>query len=128
MSSPHLSPDELDSFMRKMLVSRISRRVLAEHHLALTDGLLGKENYNNTKNNVGIIFTGLSVKQSMDKFVKFFQERHHDARLADLAVLPEIVVDGDLDTSFHYIREHLEYVLLELLMNVRYSRPKVCSC
>lgn len=101
-----------------MLVSRISRRVLAEHHLALTDGLVGKENSNNANDNVGIIFTGLSVKRSMDKFVKFLLEGNQDSRVQDLVVLPEIIIDGNLDTSFSYIREHLEYVLLELLTNV----------
>ncbi|KAF7355339.1 Protein-serine/threonine kinase [Mycena sanguinolenta] len=46
LSSPHLSPDDLDSFMRRMLVSRISRRVLAEHHIALSEIRSGKQTTN----------------------------------------------------------------------------------
>lgn len=32
LSSPYLAPERLDSFIRRMLISRISRRVLVEHH------------------------------------------------------------------------------------------------
>ncbi|KAJ7904542.1 branched-chain alpha-ketoacid dehydrogenase kinase [Mycena olivaceomarginata] len=87
LSSPHLSPDDLDSFMRRMLVSRISRRVLAEHHIALSEMYSGKETpTTHGEPHVGIIFTGLNI-------------------------------DGHSETSFAYIKEHLEYILFELLKN-----------
>ena len=38
-SSHHLQPHQLDKFMERMLRSRISRRVLAEQHIALSEAL-----------------------------------------------------------------------------------------
>ncbi|KAF7324253.1 Protein-serine/threonine kinase [Mycena sanguinolenta] len=108
LSSPHLSPDDLDSFMRRMLVSRISRRVLAEHHIALSEIRSGKQTTNGEPQ-VGIIFTGLNVKRCIEKCGNLLRQRGDD--------WPEIQVDGHLDTSFAYIKEHLEYILFELLKN-----------
>ncbi|KAG9317689.1 alpha-ketoacid dehydrogenase kinase [Chiua virens] len=121
LASPHLPPDSLDSFMHRMLVSRISRRVLAEHHVALTKSL-GKNSLEEQDPHVGIIYTALNLKRSVDKCVKLLQNRPYcidddmeenwpDGRW------PEVVVDGHLDTKFSYIREHLEYILFELLKN-----------
>ncbi|KAG8849069.1 hypothetical protein FRB91_010277 [Serendipita sp. 411] len=123
--SPHLESDELDSFMRRMLISRISRRVLAEHHLALTEDLANKETSVDSQDaNVGIIFTKLNVKRCFDKFIRLLSSDgtltdrlRRDSLLQGTDKLPEIIVDGDLNTSFSYIREHLEYVILELLLN-----------
>jgi pyruvate dehydrogenase kinase 2/3/4 len=110
-----------------MLVSRISRRVLTEHHLALTQGLAEQENPRSIADNVGIIFTGLSVKRSLDKYIKMALTSLHqsdqlrrDPALQDIYKLPDIVVDGEVDATFSYIREHLEYILLELLLNVSF--------
>jgi hypothetical protein len=35
--SEHIPAEQLESFMQRMLKSRISRRVLAEQHIALTE-------------------------------------------------------------------------------------------
>ncbi|KAG8833851.1 hypothetical protein FRC17_009968 [Serendipita sp. 399] len=125
ISSPYLDSDELDSFMRRMLVSRISRRVLAEHHLALTEDLMAKKTSGDNQDaNVGVIFTKLSVKRCFDKFIRLLasdetmtNRLRQDSLLRGMEKLPEIIVDGDLHTTFSYIREHLEYVILELLLN-----------
>ncbi|KIM25189.1 hypothetical protein M408DRAFT_331297 [Serendipita vermifera MAFF 305830] len=123
IASPHLSSEELDSFMRRMLVSRISRRVLAEHHLALSQSLLEQERSPDGGGHVGIIFTGLSVKRSIDKFINLLlnsdsmPERLRQALPLGAFKLPEIQVDGQVDASFSYIREHLEYIILELFLN-----------
>jgi len=34
---------------------------------------------------------------------------------------PDVVIDGHLDTKFSYIREHLEYIVFELLKNSMYA-------
>lgn len=98
--------------MRRMLVSRISRRVLAEHHVALTKSL-GKNSLEAQDPHVGIIYTALNLKSSMDKCVKLLRDRPycieddmeengHDRKW------PEVIVDGHMDTKFSFIREHLE--------------------
>ncbi|KAJ7283626.1 branched-chain alpha-ketoacid dehydrogenase kinase [Mycena rebaudengoi] len=110
LASPHLSPDALDSFMRRMLVSRISRRVLAEHHIALSEIHSGKQAVTHPgEPHVGIIFTGLNVKRCIEKCGRLLRERSNG--------WPDIVIEGHLDTQFAYIREHLEYIVFELLKN-----------
>lgn len=113
LSSPFLAPDRLDSFMRRMLVSRISRRVLAEHHIALTKAFNYGHDGKPTPLHVGIIHTGLNVKRSIERCSGILRSRPCDI---DHDFLPEqstaewsdVIIDGHLDTTFAYIREHLE--------------------
>lgn len=105
LASPHLPPDSLDSFMHRMMVSRISRRVLAEHHLALTKSL-GKNSLEAPDPHVGIIYTALNLKTSIDNCAKLLQKQPYT--IEDDVKWPEVVVDGHLDAKFSYIREHLE--------------------
>jgi len=121
ISSPNLSPNKLDPFMRRMLVSRISRRVLVEHHIALSDTFAGKDD-NLNRDHVGIIYTDLNVKDSIDRCLAVLNSQP--------PVLPEfpeglkwpgVVVDGDVTTKFPYIKEHLDYVIYELLHNAMLS-------
>ncbi|KAF8742956.1 hypothetical protein RHS02_02985, partial [Rhizoctonia solani] len=124
-------PEQLDAFMRRMLVSRISRRVLAEHHLALTEGL-AQGDTSPQRAQVGIIHTALDVKASVLRCISLLQERPQgaDANFETLNDLhptdppsksdwrwPEVILDGDLDTKFAYIKEHFEYIVFELLKN-----------
>ncbi|KAG6335632.1 hypothetical protein ID866_3448 [Astraeus odoratus] len=104
-----------------MLISRISRRVLAEHHLALSK-TLGHNSLNSQDPHVGIIYTGLDVKRSVDKCVRLLRNRppkieDDDGEIVHCKEWAEVVVEGQLDTRFAYIREHLEYILFELLKN-----------
>ncbi|CAE6409088.1 unnamed protein product [Rhizoctonia solani] len=131
LSSHQMVPDQLDAFMRRMLVSRISRRVLAEHHLALTEGL-AEGDTSPQRAQVGIIHTGLDVKASVLRCISLLQERPQGAD-ANFETLndsrptgppsksdwrwPEVILDGDLDTKFAYIKEHFEYIVFELLKN-----------
>ncbi|OCH94093.1 alpha-ketoacid dehydrogenase kinase [Obba rivulosa] len=124
LASPYLAPDRLDSFMRRMLVSRISRRVLAEHHIALSKIVaLERDGDTSPKDNVGIIYTHLCVKDSIEKCARFLRKRPLDIdrdaiqSATSEAAWSEVVIDGHLDTRFAYIREHLEYIIFELLKN-----------
>ncbi|KXN89614.1 [3-methyl-2-oxobutanoate dehydrogenase [lipoamide]] kinase, mitochondrial [Leucoagaricus sp. SymC.cos] len=124
LSSPYLAPDELDSVMRRMLISRISRRVLAEHHIALTEIFMGhREKEAAGEPHVGIIFTGLKVKKSIERCVKLLRQRPTWVEVFEgedihICHWPEVIIDGQLDTQFPYIKEHLEYIVFELLKNV----------
>lgn len=115
LSSPFLAPDELDAFMRRMLVSRISRRVLAEHHIALSDIYAGRHSEYSGEPHVGIIFTGLNVKKSIERCARLLRDRpvgveDHYGEGIKGKQWPEVTIDGHLDTKFAYIREHLELV------------------
>jgi pyruvate dehydrogenase kinase 2/3/4 len=89
--------------MRRMLISRISRRVLAEHHIALSEIHAGKRRQPESDPHVGIIFTGLQVKRSIEKCVKVLRQNIEEPTSA-----PSVIIDGQEDTQFAYIREHLE--------------------
>lgn len=115
LSSPYLEPDRLDSFMRRMLVSRISRRVLAEHHIALSNSLSAiRQGSSATEDRVGIIHLGLNVRKSIEKCATFLRKWPFDVdqdRVEGTAhdgESSEVIIDGYLDTKFSYIQPHLE--------------------
>ena len=134
LASRHLLPEQLDSFMRRMLVSRISRRVLAEHHIALSASFANQPvqssatDKSHHSDNVGIICTNLSVKSSIEHCVGLLKLRPHHVINLDREFIehggdpvegwPEIVIDGHEGTCFSYIKEHLDYIIFELLKNV----------
>ena len=78
--------------------------------------------------NVGIIHTNLSVKSSIEHCVQLLKSRlHHVVDLGSEYVecggdptesWPTILIDGHEDTHFSYIKEHLDYIVFELLKNV----------
>src|SRR6266404_1493545 len=114
LASPHLPPDQLDAFMRRMLVSRISRRVLAEHHIALSDSVAGKNRATSGEDgHVGIIYTGLNVEKSVRRCTALL---HQLTRPSDDPwspngndiQWPRVIIEGHTDAQFAYIREHLE--------------------
>ena len=114
--------------MRRMLVSRISRRVLAEHHIALSETFMGRGRETNREPHVGIIFTGLNVKQSVERCTKLLSESalwSTGLRIYDdnETRKPEVHIEGHLDTTFAYIREHLEYVLYDSITCVQNRYP-----
>jgi len=99
--------------MRRMLVSRISRRVLAEHHLALSSAFHGRDHDPDGGDHVGIIYTNLKVKDSIQRCVRYLAEtadQPSEVKNPGRALLKKanVVIDGQLDTEFSYIREHLE--------------------
>ncbi|TKY87106.1 hypothetical protein EX895_003783 [Sporisorium graminicola] len=138
-SSHHLQPQQLDKFMERMLRSRISRRVLAEQHIALTEALDDPFHFFNEPvrrqeegedeasdldhsedavgDHVGIIYTRLSVASVVNKGIKLLTQMF--ASMSDGAAerIPRVEVDGDLRARFAYIPEHLEYIVFELLKN-----------
>lgn len=101
MSSHHLAPEFMDSFIRRMMTSRISRRVLAEHHIALSSDFDTAGVCNNpivSEERIGIIFGGLNVKRIVEKCVRL------------LGATSDVVIEGHTGTTFTYIKEHIESV------------------
>ncbi|KAH8908428.1 alpha-ketoacid dehydrogenase kinase [Coniochaeta sp. PMI_546] len=115
-----MKSEDLDKFMNTILRSRISRRVIAEQHLALTETFhadwfspgakLSESEF------IGEVFLKCVAK---DVIERCGQAIHEIARLAygDDVPLPKIKVDGHLDATFPFILSHLEYIIGELLRN-----------
>ncbi|KAJ4302162.1 Protein Kinase of PDH [Collariella sp. IMI 366227] len=110
----------LDKFMNTILRSRISRRVIAEQHLALTDTFhapwfspgakLAESEF------IGEVFLKCVAKDVVERCGQAVREILQHAYGPGIA-LPEIRIDGHLDANFPYILSHLEYIIGELLRN-----------
>ncbi|KAI0006935.1 alpha-ketoacid dehydrogenase kinase [Xylariaceae sp. FL0662B] len=112
--------DELDRFMNTILRSRISRRVIAEQHLALTETFhsdwfspgakLSESEF------IGEVFLKCVAKDVVERCAKAVQDLARSAN-GPHAQIPEIKIDGHLEATFPYILSHLEYIIGELLRN-----------
>ncbi|KAI0908994.1 branched-chain alpha-ketoacid dehydrogenase [Ustulina deusta] len=111
---------ELDRFMNTILRSRISRRVIAEQHLALTETFnsdwfspgakLSESDF------IGEVFLKCVARDVVERCGRTVQDLARSAYGPDAAI-PEIRVDGDLEVNFPYILSHLEFIIGELLRN-----------
>ncbi|USW51499.1 Putative PDK/BCKDK protein kinase [Septoria linicola] len=119
-----VSSEECDRLMRTLLRSRISRRVIAEQHLALTETFHSPWHFPNAKKPltapeedfVGEIFLKCNAKEVVEKCAATARDLVRDAYGPQVAI-PEVVIQGHLDTTFPYIPSHLEYIVGELLRN-----------
>lgn len=118
-SRDYLPAEKLDHFMSSLLRSRISRRVIAEQHLSLTDTFNSPEHFPDASQNpndfVGEVFLRCSAAEIVQRVGRYIQDLSR-SRNPHIPV-PEIRLEGHLDTTFPYILSHLEYIIGELLRN-----------
>jgi pyruvate dehydrogenase kinase 2/3/4 len=135
------NPDAIDKFVITMLRSvslntqagkvpianvfqRISRRVIAEQHIALTESHHEQRHKPSSKSqfdpdevdHVGEIFlrcNAKSVIETCGSVIRELMQRTYGRGRQ----LPEIKIEGHLDATFPYILSHLEYIISELLRN-----------
>ncbi|KAJ5379494.1 hypothetical protein N7509_012613 [Penicillium cosmopolitanum] len=117
-----MPPDDMDRFMNTLLRARISRRVIAEQHLALTDTFNSPwhfpDSHERTDMNadfVGEVFLKCKAKEVVERCGKVAQELMRQT--SQSAQIPAINVRGHVDATFPYILSHLEYIIGELLRN-----------
>ncbi|KAI1147520.1 branched-chain alpha-ketoacid dehydrogenase [Nemania diffusa] len=111
---------KLDRFMNTILRSRISRRVIAEQHLALSETFnsdwfspgakLSESEF------IGEVFLKCVARDVVERCGHAAQDLVRSAYGPDAAV-PEIRIDGHLNVTFPYILTHLQYIIGELLRN-----------
>ncbi|CAG8493791.1 12707_t:CDS:2 [Ambispora gerdemannii] len=114
--SGHIPEEQINRFMYKMLRSRLSRRVLAEQQIALT------ENWHDpgyceeimSGGYIGVVSTRCNARDIVEKVAKMTRKLSQNKYGI---VPPEVLLDGEQDTTFAYIPEHIEYILYELLKN-----------
>eukprot|EP00906_Rhabdomonas_costata_P009091 RCo012893 len=94
----------LDSFINDFLAERLSRRILAEQHIALHEP---RKHWN------GIFHSKCKphriVKQTLEEARELCEEQY--------GLAPPYIIDGDTEVEFAYVPSHLQYILLELLKN-----------
>jgi pyruvate dehydrogenase kinase 2/3/4 len=102
------------------LSQRISRRTIAEQHLALTDTFKSPWHFPDAKpiesEFVGEVFLRCNAKEVVSRCGKQVQALA-SAAYGPSTILPEIKLEGHLDATFPYILNHLEYIIGELLRN-----------
>lgn len=117
-----MKAEEADKFMTTMLRSRISRRVIAEQHLALTETFSSPWHFPQAQQPphdqeaVGEIFLRCNAREIVEDCGKTMKELIRRTYGSHVAI-PEIKVYGHLDATFPYILSHLEYIIGELLRN-----------
>ncbi|KAL6251579.1 putative protein kinase [Rhinocladiella similis] len=123
--------DTMDKFVQAMLRARISRRVIAEQHLALTDTFNSPWHVAQPSSEnefVGEVLLKCNAKDIIERVGKFTQEICKSSAGAD-PLVPEIKIQGHVNATFPYVLSHLEYIIGELLRNsvqavmARYQTP-----
>ena len=104
--------------MKRMLISRISRRVLIEHHITVTEDFLAAKEKSlsrresESSSRVGIITTDLRPKDSIERCIELLRlappRMLSDPEKGEYERLPHIRINGHLDTKFAYIRDQFE--------------------
>lgn len=115
-----LPAHELDGFMNAILRSRMSRRVIAEQHLSLTETFQTSSFSTGVKDSdtefIGKVFLKCNAAEVIQRCSQAVLDLARSAYGEDVA-LPEIKLAGHLDTSFPFILSHIEYIIGELLRN-----------
>mmetsp|Transcript_36542 Transcript_36542/g.83068 ORF Transcript_36542/g.83068 Transcript_36542/m.83068 type:complete len:468 (+) Transcript_36542:3-1406(+) len=101
VQSPRLNCNQ---FLSDMIMSRISRRVIAEQYIAMHQDRPGY---------VGVVCRELSPRKVLERVAPEAQA----ACERTYGVSPQYEVEGDVDVTFQYLPTHLEYILFELLKN-----------
>ena len=111
--------DTMDHFVQTMLRARISRRVIAEQHLALTETFNSPWHVPQPSSEsefVGEVLLRCDAKEIIERCGRFTQDICRSSGGAD-ALVPEIRIQGHTSATFPYVLSHLEYVVGELLRN-----------
>lgn len=136
-----MNPQDLDKFMNTILKSvsslsnttpfariltylfasqRISRRVIAEQHLSLTETYHAPHFSPGAKLSesdfIGEVFIKCQARDVIERCARAITALARSTNGPD-AQVPEIRIDGHLNASFPYILSHLEYIIGELLRN-----------
>ena len=118
-SRKHLPPAAMDRFMNDILRTRIGRRVLAEQHIALSQDFASQGSSTSISNStdeprnerIGVVHTRCHAGQMVEKCIGL-------ARMSLGSVeLPKVRIQGDVNATFLYIPDHIEYIMFELLKN-----------
>ncbi|KAJ1735081.1 [Pyruvate dehydrogenase (acetyl-transferring)] kinase 2, mitochondrial [Coemansia biformis] len=127
--------NEIDLFMNQMLISRISRRTLAEQHIALSEqfdddlrahlNLLPSEGFAKlarappgfSTQRIGVVRADCNLAQLINDCAMHaagpFEEAHH----LPPGSAPQVIVEGHTDAALMCIPAHVSYIIYELLKN-----------
>jgi hypothetical protein len=96
----YMSPTQIGNFLDGAIRNRISVRLIAEQHIALSQAL---SNPDPNSTNVGVVNMECSPREMIKMCGSFVTELCE----ATLGASPEIVIDGHADATFAYVFPHL---------------------
>ena len=114
--------EDMDKFMTTILRARISRRVIAEQHIALTEAFKARRHpdlatkESGSEDVVGQVLLRCTARQVLDYVGEITKNVAKEA-YAEEHQIPPIKVIGDVEATFPYVISHLEYIIGELLRN-----------
>lgn len=111
--------DDMDQFVHAMLRARISRRVIAEQHLALNETFNSPWHVPQTSSEndfVGEVLLRCNAKEVIQRCGKVAQELCTSPDGTG-PMVPEVKVVGHTEATFPYVLSHLEYIIGEILRN-----------
>ncbi|KAF9228615.1 alpha-ketoacid dehydrogenase kinase [Gyrodon lividus] len=108
----YMSPTQISNFLDGAIRNRISVRLIAEQHIALSQALETQKHIGVTSH-YGIVDMACSPA-AMVKMCGVFVSELCEATLGGT---PAVVIDGHHGTTFAYVPVHLEYILTEILKN-----------
>ena len=101
-------------------MQRISRRVIAEQHLALTEAFHSPWHLSGAPeaalDSIGDVFLRCNAKQVIQECAGRIKQLAI-TKYGPNTILPEIKLEGHLDANFPYVISHLQYIIGELLRN-----------
>jgi hypothetical protein len=111
-----LPREQLDELISSLLRARISRRLIIEEHLSLTENFRNKKDSKPRSHNViGDIFFKCSAREhlqiSADNASKFIENLYPGTKM------PKLVIEGPRDLQFQFMTSHLHYMLGEIMRN-----------
>ncbi|KAL2206607.1 alpha-ketoacid dehydrogenase kinase [Sarocladium strictum] len=116
----YISPQEVTRFLDEHLRARIGTRLVAEQHIALHyssqphfDPDASPTPCPEHPSYIGVIDTALrpaSIVESCGDFVADICELRYGTR-------PQLIIDGEPDTTFASVPTHLQYIVTEMLKN-----------
>lgn len=112
----NLPKGELDQFMSSMLRSRISRRVIVEQHLSLTENYKTSPYLTKPPDFIGEIFAHCNAVEQLEIVSNMIKKSMVDIS-PDLERMPDLEIEGDLETTFPFIVPHLHFLFGEILRN-----------
>lgn len=108
--SRYMTPGAVNEFLDTAIRNRISVRLIAEQHIALSHVL---SEYGAQGKHDGVVDVNCSPADMVRACSVIVSEMCE----ATFGASPEVVIDGHVDSTFAYVPVHLQYVLTELLKN-----------
>ncbi|KAF7295188.1 Protein-serine/threonine kinase [Mycena indigotica] len=107
-SAKYMSPTQISNFLDGAIQNRISVRLIAEQHIAVSRALEEA-----STGEIGVVDTNLRV----ERMIRMCESYVAELCSATLGASPSVVIDGEVDATFAYVPVHLEYMLTEILKN-----------